>query len=247
MRKSDIYRLATLEDGKADADAILRVFAEIASGTLKNDLRFLNYYHEVPVCYPATVQSVEGDSVEFLVHEHQGMVIRHDRYALVKSSHFPKELGVHGFAAYTNVQKKTAILHNFAYAQIRAERREAVRVAVSGRLPVTFTFNGGRVEGLMKDISGTGLSLFASESLALEGDLPGVLSFNLMDNLTLVPARFVRSLKGSEETQVYVFRMEPDRRTETLIGQFSYQRQIEILKDLKEAASQEGGGCLAAG
>ena len=33
-----------------------------------------------------------------------------------------------------------------------------------------------------------------------------------------------------------VFMMEPDRKTDAIIGQFSYQRQIEILKDLKEGA-----------
>jgi len=237
MINSDIYRLVTLDDGKADADAILQVFSDMASGRLSNDLRFLNYYHEVPVSYGATIQSVDGGNVEFLMHEHQGIVIKHDRHTLVKSAHFPKELAVHAYAAYTNMQKKTAILHNFSYAQVRAERREAVRVAVNQPLPVTFSFDGGTLSGLVKDISGTGISVLSPDLLAIDGNQSGRLSFTLVATAILVPGTFVRSLKGSDDCQVFVFRMEPDRRTDAIIGQFSYQRQIEILKELKDGVT----------
>lgn len=247
MRESDAYRLVTLEDGKADADAILRVFSDMASGKLISDLRFLNYFHEVPVSYGAAIQSIEGDNVEFLVHEHQGLVIKNDRHTLIKSAHFPKELGVHAYAAYSNVQKKTTILHNFAFAQIRAERREAVRVAVNKQLPVTFTFDGVSLSGKIRDISGTGISLVAAETVAIDIDQAGQLRFALMETEISAPGRFVRYLKGSDNSYVYIFRMEPDRKTDALIGQFSYQRQIEILKDLKEGlVSAEAGPSLAA-
>ena len=248
MRNNDIYRLATLDDGKADADAILQIFSAMASGTLGNDLVLLNYYHEVPVSYRATLQSINGGNVEFLMHEHQGIVIKHDRYTLIKSAHFPKGMGVHAYAAYTNVQKKTAILHNFSYAQIRAERREAVRVAVNTQLPVTFTFDGGTVHGVMKDISGTGISLVSSDIFAIDGNQAGELRFTLMGTPIQVSGTFVRSLKGSDHSHVSVFRMEPDRKTDSIIGHFSYQRQIEILKDLKEGANIEDAAfCQTAG
>lgn len=248
MRNSDVYRLVTLNDGKTDADAILRVFSDMASGTLPNNLRFLNYYNEVPVSYNATVQTIDGDSVEFMMHEHQGMVVKNDRHTLIKSDHFPNDLAVHAYAAYTNVQKKTAILHGFSYAQIRAERREAVRVTVNQKLPVAFAFAGSMLNGMMRDISGTGISVVSTEAFGVEGNQAGQLSFTLMGAPVVVPGTFVRSLQGSDRSQVYVFRMAPDMKTDALIGQFSYQRQLEILKDLKDGvAVEEGEFCQAAG
>ena len=248
MRNNDVYRPVTLDDGKADADAILLIFSAMASGRLTSDLSLLNYYHQVPVSYRTTIQSMDGGNVEFLMHEHQGMAIKNDRHTLIKSAHFPKGLGVHAHAAYTNVQKKTAILHNFSYAQIRAERREAVRVAVNRPLPVTFTFDGGTLNGLMKDISGTGISVLSPDIFAIDGNQTGQLSFTLMDTPILVSGTFVRSFKGSDSSHMCVFMMEPDRKTDAIIGQFSYQRQIEILKDLKEGSIIEDAAfCQTAG
>ena len=120
--KNDIYHLVTVKDGASDNTSIVKVFTEMAAGRLKSDFTLLNYYDEVPVSYGSTIVVVDGDSVELKIHEHQALILKHDNSTLIKSRHFHHELGVHCYASYVNVAKKTAILHNFAYAQIRAER-----------------------------------------------------------------------------------------------------------------------------
>ena len=139
--RNDIYHLVTVNDGKSDADAIVKVFSEMETGRLKCDYKLLNYYDEVPIAYSSTITSVVKDSVELAVHEHQALVIKNDNSTLIKCKHFHNELDVHCFAAYVNVLKKTVILHNFAYAQIRAVRRDAVRVRVHDTLPVRFLYD----------------------------------------------------------------------------------------------------------
>jgi len=227
------HNLVTLKTGKDDANSILQVLTEIAAGKLKNDVRLLNYYNEVPVSYDANIAGIERDSVELSVHEHQALVIKHDNSTLLKSSHFPNELGVHCYASYINVSKKLAILHNFAYAQIRAERREAVRVKVNAPTRVTFISEGPDIEGKIVDISGTGISMTCATPPAVEAGSPGQLLFTVENNHLDVPGQLVRATQQGDSDCVCIFQMTPDRRSDNIIGQFIYKRQIEIIQELK--------------
>jgi PilZ domain len=232
--KSDIYRLVTVNDGKTDTAAIVKVFDEMAAGRLKCDLKPLNYCDEVPVSYGATVTTVEKDSVELAVHEHQALVIKQDKSTLIKSRHFHNELGVHCYAAYVNVPKKTVILHNFAYAQIRAERREAVRVKVHEPLSVKFAYENVTIEGTMVDISGNGISFHSDLVPATEIDQMGLLYFALSGTPLAVTGSFVKSAPQGSDGHTCIFQMKPDRVSDTVIGRFIYQRQVEIVQQLKE-------------
>ena len=232
--KSDIYHLVTVNDGASDSAAIIRVFSEMATGRLNSDVMLLNYYDEVPVSYGSTIASVDGDSVELKVHEHQALILKHDNSTLIKSRHFHHELGVHCYASYVNIAKKIAILHNFAYAQIRAERREAVRVKVRDRLPLKFSYDNITIEGNLLDISGSGVSIHSDLVPATSSDQGGVLTFTLAGTPVTVAGSFVRATTNGSGGQVCVFRIKPDRMTDNIIGRFIYQRQVEIIQQLKE-------------
>ena len=233
--KTDIYRLVTVKDGKTDTANIARVFSEIATGRLKLDLQLLNYYREVPVSYGATIVTVESDSVELTVHENQAVVMKQDKATLVKSRHFHDELGVHCYAAYVNVPKKTVVLHNFSYAQIRAERREAVRVNVQEKVAVGFSYGDVVLEGVMVDISGNGISLETGNDPEIAKDQPGQLNFTLAGSELSVPGTFVKSTANKTTGgTVSVFQMNPGRMSEIVIGQFIYQQQVEIIQELKD-------------
>lgn len=237
--KSDVYHLVTVNDGKSDAASIIKVFSEMAAGHLKSDLRLLNYYHEVPVSYGATITAVENDSVELSAHEYQAAILKHDNGTLIKSRHFHNELGVHCYAVYVNVPRKTVVLHNFAYAQIRAERREAVRVTVHGSLPVAFSCGNVTIEGSLVDISGNGMSIHSSVVPATEADQPGLLSFALAGIPLAVPGSFVRTRTNGNDEHICIFQMKPDRMSDSAIGKFIYQRQVEIIQELKEGLAAE--------
>ncbi len=232
--RSDVYKLVTVNDGKSDTAAIVKVLSEISNGRLKSDLKLLNYCEEVPVSYGSSVTAVDDDSVEFVVHEHQALIMKHDKSTLIKSRHFHNELGVHCYAAYVNVPKKSVVLHNFAYAQIRAERREAVRVRVNGRVSATFSYGNVTIEGIMLDISGNGISFVSKVVPATECNQPGNISLTLSGTPLEVPGMFVRSAANENGGNVCLFQMKPDRRSDTVLGQFIYQRQIEIIQQLKD-------------
>jgi hypothetical protein len=237
--ENDLYHLVTVKDGKSDTASIIKVFYEMATGGLKNDIRLLNYYNEMPVSYGATINAVDGDSVELSVHEHQALIMKLDNSTLIKSTHFKKELGVHCFASYVSVPKKKAILHRFAYAQIRSERREAVRVKVYGAQAVTFTCENAKVEGTIVTISGTGVAIHSSVAPEIDPDQPGLLYLTLAGTSLAVSGSFVRATKKGNGGHICIFRMKPDLRYEPVIGQFIYQRQVEIFQELKDGLVME--------
>ena len=232
--KSDVYRLVTVSDGKADTATIAQIFSAMSTGRLKSDLQLLNYYNEVPVSYSASLISVDDDSVELCVHEHQALIMKHDKATLVKSRHFQNELGVHCYATYVNTTKKTVVLQNFAYAQIRAERREAVRVKVNRPIRVEFEYEGSTIAGSMIDISGNGLSILADGVTAAGVNQEGHLNFTMAGTSLLVPGALVKSTPLASGGTINVFRMNPGRQADTVIGQFIYQRQVEIIQELKD-------------
>jgi len=232
--KSDIYNLVTVKDGKSDNAEIVRVFSEIAAGRLKSDLKLLNYVDEVPVSFGATINIVERESVELEVHEHQAVIIKRDNSTLIKSRHFYNGLSVHCYAAYVNVPKKIVILHNFAYAQIRAERREAVRVKLHGKLPVKFSYENVKIVGYMVDISANGVSICSSSVPSTETGQSGLLNFTISGNSLEVSGTFVKIATKGDDGDICVFQMEPDMKTDAIIGLFIYQRQVEIIQLLKE-------------
>jgi hypothetical protein len=234
---SDVYTLVTIKDGKTDADSITEIFSQMAAGRLSSDLMLVNYYDELPVSYRATVTSAEKDNIELAVHEHQALIMKQDKSTLIKSSHFNNGLGVHCYATYVNIPKRAAFLSNFAYAQIRAERREAVRVKVHEKVPVTFSWDGAGIVGSLVDISGSGVSINCERAPELAVGQTGQLKFTLSGSLSAAPGTFVRSTPTEDDRHVCIFQMQPDRRSDIIIGQFIYQRQIEIIRELKDGVA----------
>ena len=234
MKKNEVYHLVTVDNGMTDTASILRVFSKMTTGSLTSDIKLLNYYHEVPVNYGATISSIDKDSVELSVHENQAVVIKHDNSTLIKSMHFPKDLAVHCYAAYVNPSKKIVVLHSFAYAQIRAERRESVRVSVTQPIQVVFTHESIRIVGTMVDISGTGISVCTDVNPEINTNQMVQLTFSLMGSPLTVQGTFIRTLTDVSDQHVCIFQIKSGMKSDTIIGKFIYQRQIEIINELKD-------------
>ena len=230
----DTYQIVTQTNGKEDAAEILSVLQKIKDGILKNDLKLLNYYHEVPVSYGVTIESVEGDAAELTVHQAQAAVLGLQKQTLLKSSHFPSGLGVHCFVEYINVRSQLAVLGRFVYASIRADRRNAVRVyAGAPSITTQFKAEGQCVGGELKDISVTGMAVISSSELPSGLSEEGMLTLNLMGHVMAVKAVMVRSIPV-EEGHLHTFRIELDAKMEEVVSQFIYSRQVEIIRELKE-------------
>lgn len=233
MTDKDYFHLVTLEDGQKDNNAIIKTFKDIQTGSIPCDVKLLNYYREIPVSFGATITNVMDDRVDMNVHQNQAVVMKHAKQTLIKCEYFPNGLGVHSYVAMTNVNSGRAILTRFAYAQIAAERRGAVRVEIDFPLEGGFAAPGGALVGNVADISVTGASLDLSIKPAVDIAVEGEFVCLLPNGRIKVPARFLKSFETEKGYRVVVT-FAPDNKLELLISQFIFSLQVEIIRELKD-------------
>lgn len=227
----DEYQLLVEKGVKEDSRQIVSILDQLSKGKLANDLRLLNYFNEVPVSYPAVVENVEDDMVDMAVHQNQAVVMNHQKMTFLKSRHFPHAVVAKVFRS--DVGKCLAILTKFSYAQIRAERRQFVRVRLDSAIPASFACSQGEVTGTIDDISIGGMCLRTSRSQELETQVRGILTLSL-DDCTLEILAMLLKIRQEENDFLYVFECETDAKIETKISQFIFQRQLEIIRELKD-------------
>jgi len=227
----DSYQLITLTDVKQDTTEILSTLSTLCKGTLANDLRLLNYYQSIPVTYGATVEHVDREVVELAVAQQQAVVMHQEKQVFLKSAHFPKD--VVAAVSYVNIAKCRALVSKFAYVLIRAERRECVRVQVRGKTEAEFFAPGVRIAGQLFDISLSGIAITADPASPPEQGLGGMVTLRLPGGPFEVAGEFIRVVEVQGH-RLCILAIKPDNRLEKVISQFIFQRQVEVIRELKD-------------
>ena len=228
---NDIYHRLQLAGKEQDSAEIIAILAAIKDGKLKNDLRLLNFYREVPVSYGAEVETVEETFAELLVHQVQAVVIAQEKITVLKSSHFPKDVVAN--VTYVNVEKSRVVLSNLGYALVRADRRMSVRVEMGISLNASFSTQDEQVDGRLHDMSLTGMSIKAASDPGMPVSEKGDLAVSLPTGTITVPASLLKVIPLDDGYRL-VFEINPTRSAELAISQYIFQRQVEIIKELKE-------------
>lgn len=229
----DTYQIVTIKDGKQDMEAILKILRGIKEGLLKNDLKLLNYYHEIPISYATKIEKIDTDCIECSAHQAQSVALGLQKQTLLTSSAFPQGLGVHCFVEYINVRNCFAVLGRFAFASIRAQRRNAVRVRIEEYVPAVYNSEGQIIEGRAFDISVSGIALQTQQEKPAGLQNNGNLQLSIQGSEIQLPSILVASSKR-DDYFVHTFTIEPDKRADNLISQYIYSRQVEIIRQLKE-------------
>lgn len=201
---------------------------------------FLNYYKEIPVSYDAKLLSVENEMAEFEVHEYQAKVINIERRALIYShdkSPFPEDLS--GEAFYVNINKKRVILTNFGYGKIRSDRRKFVRVVLDKPVGVDLIFENNQLKGNVKDLSLGGAAMeVTSSDLFIPGTeikillkLPDISSSKINE---IGMGCTVVKIEGDASPYTCFIEFHPEKHSQQQIAYFINQRQVEIIKELKD-------------
>jgi len=216
------------------------VIIQFFKGMVGKRFSFLNYYKEIPVSYDATLLNVENEMAEFELHEYQAKVIHLDRKALIFShTESPFKEDILGEAFYINALKKKVILCNFEYAKIRSDMRRFVRVMLDRPVEADMIFDADIIKGNIKDIS---LSGAAMHILSRERIVPG-LELNLFLKLPDISSGDINEV-GMSATVVKVsgnsapfdciLEFHPEKHSQQQISYYINQRQVEIIKELKE-------------
>jgi PilZ domain-containing protein len=228
---TDHYQLVTVKNTQVDSSAIVAKLQAIQAGQLVNDLRLLNYFNEIPVSYPASIDYIDEDMVDLTVHQNQAVVMKFERKTIIKSQHFPYEVLANAFRV--NINTSLVTLTNFAYALVKAERRRFVRVALKDPLAATFTDGEKELRGRLVDISLCGAAILGGDSSLFDTQAEGALLLTLCGRTISVPALLIKLVQVGGDTK-FVFEFEVSSKDEVLVSQFIFQRQVEIIKELKD-------------
>lgn len=219
------------------------VIIQFLKGMVGQTFSFLNYYKEIPVSYDARLISVENEMAEFEVHEYQAKVIALEKKALIRAhakSPVPDDLV--GEVFYVNTARKKAILTRFHYAKIRSDLRRFVRVCLDGhRADADMYLDNDIVPASVIDISLGGVALKVKDPTGIE---PGkevnlILKLETQDESSLreigVASTIIRLL-GTAPDYTCILEFHSDRHSQQALAYYINQRQVEIIRELKELA-----------
>jgi len=201
---------------------------------------FLNYYKEIPVSYDAKLVNVDNEMAEFEVHEYQAKVIALEHKALIRShAKFAFREDMVGEAFYVNVARKKVILCKFSYAKIRSDMRRFVRVVLDKPLEADLIVGDDILKGNVKDISlgGACISVMSGELPAQGSDislflkLPDISSGSTHE--VGVTATVIKVV-GDSAPYMGILEFHPEKHSQQQISYYINQRQVEIIKELKE-------------
>jgi len=229
---SDYYHLLTDINAQEDSKQIVATLNAMKGGMLSNDLRLLNFYNEIPVSYGATIDYIEQDMVDLSAHQHQIAVMKYEKKTILRSQHFKHDVIANVFRA--NLNSSLATITNLAYAVVRADRRRFVRVAIKERIEVLFTDGDLKLHGMLVDISLCGVAMVAGQNSAIETFNEGAIILTLAGKPISFPAKLVKIIPSGSESR-YVFETEIGSKEEALISQYIFQRQVEIIRELKDS------------
>lgn len=222
-----------------DLAAILKTFLENHKTKDGSKVNLINYYNGLPIMYPATILGVERGNLDLEVNSQQAVAIAADHYTLIRSKLFPFPMVAH--VQYVNIKKNLVSLNKLCFVEVLAEKRAAVRLDLNPPVRTSILYEDQVIPGDLVDISTQGLAVTVDSFVMLESGTEISVKFMLPDpvlqkqTLIKVPATLV-GIVGNAAPYHYKFRIAPEKHQEQLISRYSFQRQVEIIRSLKELA-----------
>ena len=225
---------STFDDDQAE---ILKTFHEKCTSKIPVKVSLTNYFKGLPITYSATVLGVDRGNLDLDVNSQQAVAIASDHYTLIRSKLFPLPIVAH--VQYVNIRKHAASLNKLGFVEVLAEKRAAVRLNLDPPVRATIQCGEQAITCMLMDISTQGIAVEVDTYTVLEGGEDLTVKFMLPDPVLLkqtllkVPASLV-TIAGNSSPYTYKFRIMPEKHHEQLISRYSFQRQVEIIRGLKE-------------
>lgn len=216
------------------------VILQSLQGMIGQTFSFLNYYKEIPVSYDATLLSIENEMAEFAVHEYQAKVINMEKETLIYSPpQGPFSEDLIGEAFYVSAAKKRVILCNFGYATIRSDMRRFVRVLIDNPVEAELIFEGDILKGNVKDLSlgGAAISTMSADLLVPGLDINIFLKlpdYNSNSRLEVGMRATIVKVVGTSAPYICYIEFHAEKHSQQMIAYYINQRQVEIIKELKD-------------
>ena len=235
MNISDLYSTRIQKSFDEDQEEIISI---LKSAPPKTVLKLINYFKGMPVSYSATINSVDRNNVDLDIQGEQAFTVEHCRSVFIRSSLFKHD--VFAQAQYVNIKKRAATLTKLSYVEIVAEKRNFIRVKPEPSPDALVETPQGIIEGTLFDISLTGINISTEILCTTErGTEVKIRSKfkNMEQDLTIdlnVAAQLV-TIKDDSRPYSMIFTFNPGKELERQLSQYVFKRQIEIIREIKDA------------
>lgn len=201
-----------------------------------HDLKFFNYYKEVPITSAAELLYVFGDTLLCRSNQTQSRAIKLSHYTILRSPALEHDI----YATAEFVEDTNEIsLSEFSYVDVLPDRRNTLRVKIGGLFLVSVEAGSDTFTAKLKDLSLGGCAIEVSDRSLLGTFTYFHLTFSFpLQNQPepqklRVMSRLLRfETEGNPCRCIFLF--EHNLRSEDLIGRYIAQRQAEIIRELKD-------------
>ncbi len=233
-----IHRIINIDSELDDEKAIDLLLQ--STFTNKTSIKLLNIYKGLCINTPSFIVKKTQEEIYVSFEQLQGTVMNFEKKTVIQSPNFLKDITAD--VKLIDFQKRVALLKNFRFENGSANARTYSRVTTSQRTPISLVTNKGSLNGEILDISMNSVAIktrlfkhvedLNSTSVELKFTLPikssadGYMKLALNAKVTLT--------KCNEEYCKIVVDLQEDQTHESILMEYVYDRQKEIIVELKK-------------
>jgi hypothetical protein len=226
-------------DSELDDERAIDILLQ-ATFTNKTPIKLLNIYKGLCINTASTIMKKNNHEIYVTYEQLQGTVMQFKKETVLQSSNFTKD--IEADVAYIDSAKKLALLKNFKFVQGSANARKYSRVTCSQRTPISIVYNKRTLNGEILDISMNSIAIqtrihpnidtLKTLKVSLKFTLPLNNTEDGFVNLTLT-AEVIFTMCKDEFCKVVV-NLDEDQVNESILMEYVYNRQKEIIVELKK-------------
>ena len=212
-------------------------FQELYARPGSAGITLTNIYKEIPITYPASISKIRGHYVELQTCELQLAAISQCGEAFIQSPLI--DTPVLGKLDSFDIRLHTVQLSGFHFQEMHVNNRSTVRVRFKKPISIIAYAGPNKISGVIHDISLGGCCINTLVRQALDNADDLQLALKLMEYSTgqvlsmLIPSSLIR-VTGTTPPFMCALRFNHTPHSEQLLSIYINQRQLEILKELRE-------------
>ena len=241
------YQLEYTNTIKADMDE-KDVIRSLLEGAFINkaNIKLLNIYKGLCLNTSAKIIKYRDDSIYIQLEQLQGLVMKKEKETVLQSASFYKD--IRASVKHVSLDKNIAILDEFSFLESNANARKYSRVTFSSKSFVVLSYKNATLNGEIIDISVTSIAIASkyaklfdfihNQIVTLTFVLPSAANIDGYTKMHL-DAKVVFSMCDKDAQCKIVCEFIHDESAEALLMEYVYNRQKEIIVELKKMAKKK--------
>jgi hypothetical protein len=241
------YKLEYINNIQEDMDEseVIRSLLETAYINDEN-VKLLNIYKGLCINTSAKVIKYRDDSIYVKLEQLQGTVMKEEKETVLQSPLFFKD--IRASVKHVSLEKNVAILDEFKFLETNANARKYSRVTFDKKTFVVLSHKNATLNGEILDISVTSIAIASKYAKVFDmiNDQVVKLTFVLpnpanLDGFTKMnlQAKVVFSVCDASKNCKIVCEFIHDESAEAILMEYVYNRQKEIIIELKKLAKKK--------